>query len=850
MLSAGRRVWGSPDILPWSAWVERELGEARARGERMPRRLSSVEQWQQWREAVLEACAGLNILAPERLLDAVYGALELIDDYGLQFPATASAEASLLLAAREHFRRRCSELDALGSDSWVDCANWLRPSAALMLAGFAEIGPARRRWLQQHGALLQDARSPAWDSAVTHLHAAESPAAEAQAAADWCAARLTRDARSRLLLIVPRLAEQRHLWQRALSQRLDPLRVLGLTDSLEDHAPFVIEGGRALPEHPLVASALGVIALGTARISLEQLLALLRSPHLGAWDPDARLRLELWLREYGLEPVTIEGLMHQRESIERRAGATSLALLQAMQLALLANDDTRLGGGASRAEQFAGWLAACGWPGSDLTSHDQQVRQRFEALLGELATLEPATQRLSGAAAAGLLDELAAREHFEPASDDVAVTVTASLDDPIVRYDGIWVAGLTADAWPRPVQPNALIPATVQRTARLPGSAPARTLAAARALQALWPQRARDCVLSYPKSEQDLPAQPSPLLQGLAPAAPAEQVELPTWLAALPLPLQSWSELRGNPWPARRDLKGGAKLLELQALCPFRGYAELRLSAGELAVSERGVDALEHGRMLHRALELFWQQMGGSEALQADPVGAMQLAAQCATQALEQIGPAVPGSLSALLLARERERIHALLLRMIEWESARAPFRIQHLEWSTGLTLAGHRLPLRLDRVDRLDDGRLLLLDYKSGKAQPFDAFAQRPSQPQLAAYALALGAEVAGVSMLYVGREEVQVRGVADRAGRLKKLPAVPEPLGWMQLQQQWQQRLQVLAQEFIDGYAALEPQPRACERCHLQLLCRVDALTQERARDRAEQQSAETLEETPANG
>jgi hypothetical protein len=70
------------------------------------------------------------------------------------------------------------------------------------------------------------------------------------------------------------------------------------------------------------------------------------------------------------------------------------------------------------------------------------------------------------------------------------------------------------------------------------------------------------------------------------------------------------------------------------------------------------------------------------------------------------------------------------------------------------------------------------------------------------------------------------------------------------MQLQQQWQQRLQVLAQEFIDGHAALTPQPHACERCHLQLLCRVDALTQERARDRAEQQGAATFEETPANG
>ncbi len=845
MLAGGRRVWSSPDILPWDAWIERGLAEARARGEPLPRRLSAAQRWQLWRESILQAAAGLNILAPERLLAPVRRALERVDDYGLQFSAGASAEASLLLTARAHFRRRCAELGALSPDCWADCADWLRPSGELMLAGFTALGPALRRWLERHGAQIHQSQAAAWAGAPVRVHSAAAAADEAQAAADWCAQRLSRDAGARLLLIVPQLAAQRHHWQRALSQRLEPLRVLGLTESYAARSAYVIEGGRALREHPLVAAALGVIALGTQRIQLEALLALLRSPYLGAWELDARLRLELWLRENGLEPVTLETLLRFKAAIEHDAGAGASALLQALQSALPGAIGAGTAPRQSRAEQFAEWLERCGWPGGALDSDEQQVRVRLESLLGELAALESGARALPAGEAAGLLEELTACEHFEPASDDVAVTVTASLDDPIVRYDGIWVAGLSADAWPRPVQPDALIPATVQRLAGLPGSTPAQTLAEARALQTLWPQRARECVLSWAQSEEDLPAQPSPLLQGLAAAPAPACLELSSWLAGLSPPREPWHERTGVPWPKQRELRGGAKLLELQALCPFRGYAELRLAARELGVSERGVAALERGRMLHRALELFWRQIGSLAALQADAAEAQALAQRCATQALEEAGAATAGPLAALLLERERERTSTLLMKLIDWERSRAPFRVEQLESTVGLTLAGHLLPLRLDRVDRLEDGGLLVLDYKSGRVQTFDAYAERPAQPQLAAYALALGSEVAGVAMLYVGRDQIAVRGVADRNGRLAKLRAVPEALGWRQLQDQWRQRLDVLAGEFVAGHAALEPQPRACERCHLQILCRVDAMIEERARDRAELASTALAEE-----
>ena len=114
---------------------------------------------------------------------------------------------------------------------------------------------------------------------------------------------------------------------------------------------------------------------------------------------------------------------------------------------------------------------------------------------------------------ASALQQLASRTACEPASDDVAVTVTASLEDPIVHYDGVWIAGLAADVWPRPVRPDPLLPLVPAAADRsLPASSAAGQLQRAQQLLQAWRRASRQCIASWPASDQDLHCQPSPLL--------------------------------------------------------------------------------------------------------------------------------------------------------------------------------------------------------------------------------------------------------------------------------------------------------------------------------------------------
>ena len=260
-LRAGRAVWNSPDVLPWNAWLDRGLDEARGRGVPVPRRLSRTQEWWLWRAAVRAGCDEFAVLSPDSLIDSVRRAVLALEDHGIVLRDVEAPETAVLLAARAHFWRRCAALHALWSQSWSACAPYIKSAPDTRLAGFADVGAARRRWLGGIGigldTGLSDSELPA--SGTTRSYA--EPELEAAAAAQWCAARLRADPAARLLIIVPRLGEQRHRWDRALSQRLDYGALLEGVGTAADGGAYAIEGGQPLSDFPMARVALDLLQL-------------------------------------------------------------------------------------------------------------------------------------------------------------------------------------------------------------------------------------------------------------------------------------------------------------------------------------------------------------------------------------------------------------------------------------------------------------------------------------------------------------------------------------------------------------------------------------------------------------
>jgi RecB family exonuclease len=69
------------------------------------------------------------------------------------------------------------------------------------------------------------------------------------------------------------------------------------------------------------------------------------------------------------------------------------------------------------------------------------------------------------------------------------------------------------------------------------------------------------------------------------------------------------------------------------------------------------------------------------------------------------------------LRALEAQRLAELLATWLEVEATRSPFRVLAREERHRLDIEGLPVTVVVDRVDELGDGRLAIIDYKSGRA-------------------------------------------------------------------------------------------------------------------------------------
>jgi RecB family exonuclease len=294
--------------------------------------------------------------------------------------------------------------------------------------------------------------------------------------------------------------------------------------------------------------------------------------------------------------------------------------------------------------------------------------------------------------------------------------------------------------------------------------------------------------------------------------------------------LEELVDEQGPPWSVTLPVPGGSRALELQNECAFRAFAELRLGARPLEEPARGVDPRLRGQLLHRALEKLWQSLRGSVGLAAHDESALALLIEVRVrEAARELFAGAAAQSGPRVSEREVRRAIRLIAELCELERDRAPFTVNAMELARRLDVHGAALDVRLDRLDELEDGTLVILDYKSGRSVAQRWQEEPLSHPQLLAYLLAVTGEVAALATTHVARAGVEFRGIATREGLLPKVgtgtrgrPSWP-PGAWSQQLESWRSVGRRLIDEFVAGDAAVEPAPNACAICHLHAFCRI---------------------------
>jgi|GEM_PF-1923503 len=823
----GIESWERPPIHSLDAWLEASWLEARYRASETPTLLSRTQEQLLWHRIVEREQPGLfDFNATAQLAGR---AARLLAEWRIPSESDLWSEhqdAQQFLEWRRLFNRKCREEGWITrSDVWRLLPSWLAKGLfapePTVFAAFATAVPALERVRQALGPLAAVASiTPAKPRGPAPVKSCDDFSQEIELAARWARATFEQKRKQgqSIGVFVPDLATNRALVERVFQQVFYPSAALRTVTSEKGMGDcvFHLNAAASLGNHPLVASALLLLELARPRIDYSDACAILRCPFVtdAAEERSARAMADLDLRKRRELDVSLRDMEFAARNCPR--------------LARLWSAIRRAVSGRSQHLELAAWsafisdlLKAVGWPGdSELTLREREILEKWKDALSTLASLGLVSEQVSYDAALAHLRRLVATAGLDRGDWLSPIQILEASDAPGLAFDCAFVTGLSEDAWPRPLEISPLVPLKLQRAHQVPGSSPQSAQ--------LENQRRTDSLLRVaPVLFATHSGRLSPVAEPFVTRDVENSVEYPRWQGKLPrqsytpASLVEMEDTNAPRYQPSESTRGGAGIIRSQSLCPFRGFAEFRLSARAPDDACLGFDSRDRGGFLHKALQSVWESIKTQHRLLSMPSGELR------TLVRESVNGAVAdgesNSFHKLASQIERERLEELILQWLAVEGGRKqPFTVEMVEEKRYYEVPGLQLGLRVDRMDRLKNGKLLLIDYKSGPQTRGKLKCPRPPEPQLLVYAAAVGDEVEGVFFGEIKPRDPRAVGFsrekhfAGSAAEVKK--------DWDSFRAESNDEVRRIANEFIEGYAAIDPVHNACEYCGLQPLCRVN--------------------------
>lgn len=835
-LAAGEQVWETPDILPWNAWVIRLWSTHQTRSGRMEILISGAQRRVMWQQIIEASPDRERLLQPVTVAQRALDAWQLLMDWGLPvFPdgVFLNEDARAFRSWAQGYGRRCVQ------GHWLDEATLPAELARiyqqepppdrcpLVLVGFDDLVPVRQRLLDVLTLAGVPVSRPAHATQPGHRVRCSfnDTRAEAIAAASWARGCLERNPGASIGMVVPGLQSLRAPLEAILDDILVPDALLADPDGAQ--RVYSIALGQPLTCQPVIEHALLLLALAAGSSGINEVAAVLRSPYLRGSETEAapRALLDARLRrkrepELGLDTLLQEGTRSTGSVVPPAILLEGLGAVRRRSREL-----PRRQGAAAWAQSFSDLLKEAGWPGDRaLASSEYQALSAWRDALGDLVSLDPVAGPMSYSTALAQLRRLATEQTYQPKTTEAPIQILEFAGVADMQFDHLWVMGLHEEVWPRPAQPNPFIPLPFQRELGLPRSGAEVELAHARRITDALLASSGDVVFSWPEHDGERPLRPSALILDLEVAAPALR-HFPTWIWAAhsARAAEHFSDDTGPALTAGAEVRGGAALFKDQAACPFRAFARHRLRAEALDQADVGLDAMERGNLVHKVLQILWQRLRTHAALLAmsetELTGHIE---QAVDQSLAPLRARRPQTFTPRFTAVERSRLCSLAREWLLLERERAPFEVVACEQARPFRLGNIEGQLRVDRLDRLADGGLLIMDYKTGKVSARHWDGTRPEDPQLPLYAVTADEAVAALTFARLRRGDLGFEGIAAAA---HLMPGVREAADWGKLLGEWRATLTALAAEIEQGHAAVAPKSReqTCRYCDLHTFCRI---------------------------
>lgn len=814
-LRGQKKAIAVPDIMPLSAWLRQANDDLSFFDDYVPASylldsFSSLHVWEQIIYSQEEEQSWL-IDVPQAAKLAAEADL-LMDEWSLTIePEEHTADSQRFTVWREAYKQYLEEHDLDDQNRAAERVvvaieqAWYQPQwKNVVLVGFHDMSQRMQRLthaLHQQGVTLYTFCEQERQPALARRVLAPTPEAEWRLAAQWAAQQLCDNPKGCYAIVAFDLQKQVPHVHRVLAHELAPQ---------SDACPgfrWNVAVGRPLSQWPLVRAALTWLHVlaeyHQGRVRCQSLgQALLQGYCIGDHS-ERNLRAQLdvkWRQQQtvyltnsdvdealaqcdSLGPAWREAVQHIQDQADHLAPAQWIAPIRAA-------------------------LQALGFPGEQtLDSHAYQTMQTFEQRLGLFSRLAPVFGAPSFAQVVAMLERYLRETIFQPQRETgTRLDVLGVLEAEGGHWDGVWVIGATDEVLPAIPKPNPFIPYQVLRQAQAPRSTPERELQWAYQMCQVLHQAAPTLIFSYAEQDNGQLLRPSPLIESLSVTAESDPL---AQSVAHPPVLERLLDEQGPPVEPEQVILGGSGVLDKQARNPLWAFVQYRLYAQALpSYEDTRAIRLWRGNFLHRALELIWLHIEPKDSAGLQYALAQQQMVARVQSAVEQAATEQLSKMPSVIRQLEIERAVGVLTTWLELERTRPAFRVRALEQAH--TLPGFNTRMRIDRIDELEDGRLVLMDYKASVAHKrYVAWLrERPIELQLPIYAALLTEQDQTVAALCFGflHYEAVLGGFSQDPELLTQTDAkkfAERFKDWAEFEQHLIQHVWAMRDEFLQGVA-----------------------------------------------
>lgn len=830
-------VFNSADVLPIHAWLQRVYHHALTHQWVDKVCLTAEQTLALWEEIIRQYPATTPLLSKaHKTAQLAHSAWDLLHEWQIPLATLEHShhnESEQFLAWLKPFQI------ALKQNHWLTLAElplyllqhlpttYYQTLPPLYLVAFDEISPNLQTLLstlQQQGVavILWDEQQP---RAQTHKISCKNPVEELKLALHAAKQQLEQEPNARIGIVVPQLNHYRsHLV--ALCQKL----FYPAAPLLEPEAnQFVnISGGTRLSDTLLIQTIFAALKLKQERIAIPDLYWLWHSPYLNFKEYDKqRPLLESPLCEgYNkyLSYHTLIRFLHTQLALNDKDAPKFYTALRSPP-----GHDPSHHSHHAWVQIIHQYLLDLGFPGNrTLSSADVQRLRAWEEVLTTFASLDTIAENISFAEVITQLHYLCQQKLFQAKTKDAPIQVLGLLEASGLAYTQLWISGLNEGTLPPNPRPHPLLPIGLQKQLAMPHADAAREFNFSQKILRRLLAHSTHAICSYSEENNGLALRPSPLIADFPVLnKPLTIIEA----AVVPLKTEYLRDTQGLAITANQAVPGGSYLFKLQAQCPFKAYATLRLKAEDNAYPGLGLSPALRGSIVHRALQYFYQLISAQSQLLSLSVAEQQEQLQKAClQALDHLHAQHPPAEHRRHYTLELARLEKLLALWLEQEKTRPHFRVIATEKRLEANFAGLQFKLQIDRIDKLDDGSELIIDYKTGQVHIDDWFSDRPNEPQLPLYCSVYDSDIKAMAFARVHLQKMGIEGVGllnEEWPAIKRLSLtmVEGSDPWQQQKNLWREQLTLLAEEFKSGYAAVSPKEGAntCQYCHLPSLCRI---------------------------